>query len=83
MSSLLELERFPQTAQLIEAVNEQFAKGAESVSLVKDSQIIGTLLSRDAAQKALARKVAEQWLANPDILDDLATSLNEEAEDWE
>jgi hypothetical protein len=69
--------------KLCEALNEQFEKGIETVDLIQGERIIGTVLSRDAAQKALARKVAEQWLAHPEILNDLSVSLEETPEDWD
>ena len=83
MCSLIHVDQFPQSDQLLAKVGEEFAKGAESVALVKGAQIIGTILSRSASQKALARKVAEQWLANPDVLKDLAVSLDEKPEAWD
>ena len=83
MGGLIQTEKFPKTSELFNAVREQFEKGAEAVDLVQGSQIIGTLLSREAAQRAMARKVAEQWIANPDILDELTESLEETPEKWE
>ena len=83
MATLIEINRFPETNQLMAAVNEQFMKGEESVCLVEGSSIIGTMLSRAAAQKAMARRVAEQWMDNPDVIRDLGESLQETPEAWD
>jgi uncharacterized caspase-like protein len=81
--SLLYVEHYPQTDQLLAAANEQFNKGAQSVALVMGNQIVGTILSRNAAQKALARQVAEHWIASPEMLKDLEASLEEKPEAWD
>jgi hypothetical protein len=83
MASLLHIEKFPKTSDLWQAVDEQFRQGTDTVDLVMDAQIVGTILSPSAAQRALARKVAEHWLANPEMLKELAVSLDEKPEDWE
>jgi len=83
MSSLLRMDAFPHTSEFWAAVNEAFRGGAETVDLVQGNQIVGTILSRGAAQKAMARKVAEQWIAHPEMLDELAASLEEKAETWD
>jgi hypothetical protein len=33
-------------------------------------------------RKQLARKVAERWLTNPEVLEDLENSLQEEPVEW-
>lgn len=83
MATLIEIDKFPQTPQLMAAVNEQFANGVEAVCLVQGSLVVGTMLSRTAAQRAMARKVAEQWVASPEAITELKASLGEKPEVWE
>jgi hypothetical protein len=82
VSMLLHLENFKTVEELERAFKESFAEGKESVALVRGSQIVGTLLSREASEKALARKVAEQFIAHPEAIDELEKSLQEKPEDW-
>jgi len=83
MTTLIHIERFPQTSQLVAELRSEFAKGADTLVIVDNDQILGTFLSREATQKALARKVAEQWVRNPDMLGDLADSLEEQPKKWD
>ena len=82
MAILLHADKFRETSKFVAAITAAFADGAETVDVVAGDNIVGTVLSREAAQKALARKVAEQWLAHPEIIDDLERSLNEKPEAW-
>jgi hypothetical protein len=83
MTTLIHIEQFPQTSQLVAELRSEFAKGADTLVIVDNDQILGTFLSREATQKALARKVAEQWVRNPGMLGDLADSLQEQPKKWD
>ena len=83
MTTLVKVEDFRETEQLMTAICDMFAKGNESIAFVKGDQIVGTLLSRDAAKRAMARRVAETWLSHPTILDELEDSLQQTGEAWD
>jgi len=82
LTALIHLDRFPQTSQLLAELKSKFAEGADTLVIVDNDQIIGTVLSRGATQKALARKVAERWIRDPDMLEGLADSLKEQPKQW-
>jgi hypothetical protein len=82
-TGLVHIERFPETSQLVAEVKSQFAGGSDSLVFVVNDQILGTFVSRGATQKALARKVAEQWIRDPEILEGLANSLEEQPRKWD
>ena len=79
---LIQANDFPDTKALLQAVSAGFENSAGAVVVVDGSRIVGTMLSPIAAQKALARQVAEHWIANPDMLQELSASLVEEPEEW-
>jgi hypothetical protein len=83
MSSVIDINRYPATAELLAAAEMEFAKGATSVVLVKGTEVRMIGLAREASEQALARKIADQWLKNPDVLKDLAASLEEKPKEWE
>jgi len=83
MTTLIHIEQFPQTSQLVAELRSEFAKGADTLVIVDNDQILGTFLSREATQKALARKIAEQWVRSPDMLGNLADSLEEQPKKWD
>lgn len=80
---LLNIENYPNTEELMKAVHEQFSKGVEIVNMANDSEMVGSMLSPEATRKALARRIAEHWVNHPPALEELESSLEEEAEDWE
>jgi DNA-binding GntR family transcriptional regulator len=82
MTTFIHIEQFPQTFQLVAELRSEFAKGADTLVIVDNDQILGAFLSRGATQKALARKVAEQWIRDPDMLGKLANSLEEQPKNW-
>ena len=53
MTTLIHIEQFPQTSQLVAELRSEFAKGADTLVIVDNDQILGTFLSREATQKAL------------------------------
>ena len=55
MTTLIHIEQFPQTSQLVAELRSEFAKGADTLVIVDNDQILGTFLSREATQKALAQ----------------------------
>ena len=81
--ALLNTEQFRDTSELIAAISDKFASGAQSVALVRGHEIIGTILSRAASEKALVRETAELWLAHPEMLEGLEASLEETPESWD
>jgi hypothetical protein len=83
MTTLIHIEQFPQTSQLVAELRSEFAKGADTLVIVDNDQILGTFLSREATQKALARKIVEQWVRSPDMLGNLADSLEEQPKKWD
>ena len=83
MTTLIHIEQFPQTSQLVAELRSEFAKGADTLVIVDNDQILGTFLSREATQKALVRKIAEQWVRSPDMLGNLADSLEEQPKKWD
>ena len=80
--NLLQIESYGTTQAFWDAVNQQFVNGVEVVYLANQSTVVGTILSAAASKEMLARRVAERWLAEPAILDELAAKLTEEPEPW-
>jgi hypothetical protein len=78
-TALFDTERFP---QLLAELKSQLAGGADTLVFMEKDQILGTFLSRGATQKALVRKVAEQWIRDPEMLGDLDASLKEQPKKW-
>lgn len=81
--ALLNTDEFRDASQLMDAISDKFSSGAKSVALVRGREIVGTLLSREASEKALARETAELWLAHPEMLEGLESSLGETPESWD
>jgi hypothetical protein len=83
MSSLIKIEEYKESDRLIDAFEQQFQNGCEQINVVRGNRIVGVMVSREVAEQMLARKVAEHWISNPDVIDDLRESLAEEPEDWD
>ena len=81
--SLLNADEFHDTTQLMAALTERFSSGSKSVALAQGREIIGTVLSRAASEKVLIRETAELWLAHPEMIADIESSLGETPEDWD
>ncbi len=81
--SLLNTDEFRDASQLMDAISNKFSAGAKSVALVRGHEIVGTLLSREASEKVMARETAELWLAHPEMLEGLESSLDETSEPWD
>lgn len=80
--NLLQIGNYGKTKDFWDAVSEQFGNGVEVVYLADQSTVVGTILSPAASKEMLARRVAERWLAEPAMLDELAATLNQEPELW-
>jgi hypothetical protein len=83
MAALLHLDQFPKTADLVNAVDKQFAGGAEIIHLAADARIVGCIVDPGVAREMLARRVAERLVADPSALQELADRLAEKPEAWE
>ncbi len=83
MALLINIGNHPNTGDLMKAVSEQFSKGIDVVNVTDGTQIVGAFFSPEAMKKEFTRKIAEQWMEHPEMLDQLTTSLEEEAEDWD
>lgn len=81
-SCILDVGKYPQTAQLVTGIKAAFADGAVFVSLVQDAELVATIPSRAAAEQAMARRVAEHWATSPEVIDELAASFQEAPKKW-
>jgi hypothetical protein len=79
---ILNVEEYLDVKQLVDGITEKFSSGVSSITLVKGYEMIGILLSRQASEKVLVRETAELWLAHPEMLEGLESSLIEESESW-
>lgn len=81
--ALLHLEKFPKTADLFTAVNIEFEKGVGIVHLVTDDRICGVIVAPETAKEMLARRIADRWLEDPSIFEDLKAKSEESPETWD
>lgn len=56
---------------------------AQTIILLRDRRVVGTVVPPEVAREMYARTVAEHWAENPDTLLDLEARLRTETpEDW-
>lgn len=56
---------------------------AQTIILLRDRRVVGTVVPPEVAREMYARVVAEHWAENPDTLLDLEARLRAEPpEDW-
>lgn len=83
MSTLLLLDKFPRTDDLVRALEEAFEEGAGVVCLARNARIVCAAVSEELAKDTLARRVAKRWMEDPSILQKLADRVGEPAESWD
>lgn len=79
----LSIDRYPRTQDFFRAANEQIERGAKVIQAVADSQIVGTVFSKDATRELLALRIARDWVQDPSLFKTLIDRLDETPKEWE
>jgi hypothetical protein len=79
----VKLEDLESVEELSTRLVSATAAGAQTIMLLHDSRVVGTVVPPNVARDMFARMVAEHWAEHPDAIFDLETRLRTETpEDW-
>lgn len=66
------------------ALLDSASAAAQTLILLRDRRVVGTVVPPELAKEMFARLVAEHWAENPDAILDLEARLRTETpEDWD
>lgn len=86
MGSAIQAVNLEELASIEEfsALLESASASAQTLVLLRDRRVVGTVVPPELAKEMFARLVAEHWAQNPDAILDLEARLRSETpEDWD
>lgn len=86
MGSTIQAVNLEELASIEEfsALLESASASAQTLVLLRDRRVVGTVVPPELAKEMFARLVAEHWAQNPDAILDLEARLRSETpEDWD
>jgi hypothetical protein len=86
MGSAIQAVNLEELASLEEfsALLASASASSQTLILLRDRRVVGTVVPPELAREMFARLVAEHWAENPDAILDLEARLRTEApEDWD